>query len=636
MSVPVSHAFVLPDENFADWFRAVENYTKQFDRVVIVRTPAGYDLNRFRNVSVVQTKGVWLNDNALEHMRRIYPSVVRVDVVTAETPAQMQTTLAERITKKDRFGETINSGRHLNDRFVVGWPSEQRPAKIVRRFNDEDDKGVKNEGIDIHALQGTGVRAATAGTVGAVITDSSGVASYGQYVQVITPFKDTAYLVTYANLRKIAVQRGQALKQGDLIGEAAGPAIKLIVQQPGAGLKGYPLPDVVDPTPLLYWDGLRLRATADGLRIRERPGQDFKAKGQVYMFDILETMELHGYTLEKVGHEGQWIRLRTPVGMSGFGAAWFLNAIGLDLSNVGNIAGMNLDVQHHLGRPAGDRVNGLGWTRFAYNVSQGRGSTDFNMADRTYRPYIERYAESDAKPIVVLGHQTYGEGAGYNWTQMDDAKWERFTRDFANACLEVAKRYAGSNLIGAYQIWNEQDTPPHLAQAAVPLSPKVYGKILSDAIRAIRSVDATTKIITGGHITGASAGPAYARATLSHMTSGVRPDGIAFHAYGLGAPGGVDAYSQFGSIGPVVRVYSQIIDAPVWITEWGVLDIPNEPADRVAKYATAFLRELKTYFSDKVAAAVWYAWADTMHNGYGLVDKDDKPKQPLYSEFMRA
>ncbi len=218
MSVPVSHAFVLPDENFADWFRAVENYTKQFDRVVIVRTPAGYDLNRFRNVSVVQTKGVWLNDNALEHMRRIYPSVVRVDVVTAETPAQMQTTLAERITKKDRFGETINSGRHLNDRFVVGWPSEQRPAKIVRRFNDEDDKGVKNEGIDIHALQGTGVRAATAGTVGAVITDSSGVASYGQYVQVITPFKDTAYLVTYANLRKIAVQRGQAITQGDLIG----------------------------------------------------------------------------------------------------------------------------------------------------------------------------------------------------------------------------------------------------------------------------------------------------------------------------------------------------------------------------------------------------------------------------------
>ena len=35
----------------------------------------------------------------------------------------------------------------------------------------------------------------------------------------------------------------------------------------------------------------------------------------------------------------------------------------------------------------------------------------------------------------------------------------------------------------------------------------------------------------------------------------------------LGAPGGVEAYSQFGAIGPVVRVYSQIIDAPVWITE---------------------------------------------------------------------
>lgn len=636
MAVPVSHAFVLPDQNFADWFRAVEDYTKHFDRVVIVRTPAGYDLNRFRNVSAVGAKNVWLNDNPLEHIRHIYPSVVRVDLISATTPAEMQAVLANRISKKDRFGETIDGGKHLHDRFVVAWPSDQRPAKITRRFNAEDDKGVKNEGIEIHALAGTGVRAATAGTVGSVISDSSGPASYGQYVQIITQFKNETYLLTYANLRKFSVQRGQVVKVGDLLGEAAGPSFKLVVQKPGAGLKGYLLPDVVDPTPLLYWDGLRLRTTVDGLRVRERPGLDFKAKGQVYMFDNLETMELHGHTLEKVGHEGQWIRIRTPIGMSGFAAAWYLNAIGLDLSNVGNMAGMNLDIQHHLGRPSAERVKGLGWTRFAYNVSQGRGSTDFNLADRTYRPYIERYAAADAKPIVVLGHQTYGEGAGYHWLQMDDVKWDRYIRDFANACQEVARRYAGSNLIGAYQIWNEQDTPPHLAHAAVPLSPKVYGKLLTEAIRAIRSVDRSVKIITGGHITGASAGPAYARATLSYLPSGVRPDGIAFHAYGLGAPGGVDSYSQFGSIGPVVRVYSQIIDAPVWITEWGVLDVPNEPPDRMAKYATAFLRELKTYFTDKVAAAVWYAWADTMHNGYGLVDKNDKVKQPLYSEFMRA
>lgn len=635
MAVPISHALVLPDQNFSDWFRAVEPYTKAFERVVIVRTPAGYDLNRFRNVSAVQTRNVWLNDNALEHIRRIYPSVVRVDLLMANTPQELEAILNERIQKRDRFGETINNGSHLHDRFVIGWPTDYRPARIVQRFNAEDEQGRRNEGITINAAQGTAVRSVTNGTVGAVVTDSSGVAGYGKYVQVITTFKDQAYLITYTNLRSIAVQRGQVVTQGDFIGEANGP-FKLVLQRPGSGLKGYLLPDIIDPTPLIYWDGLRLRPTADGVRVRERPGVQFPARGQVYLFDNLETMELHGYTLEKVGQEDQWIRIRTPLGIQGFAAAWFLAAQGLDVSNTGNITGVNLDIQHQLGRPAPERVKGLGWVRFAYDVSQGRGSVDFDMADRLYRPYLERYSNVGARPIVVLGHQTYGEGAGYNWHQMDDEKWNRFIRDFGNACLEVARRYAGTDLIGAYQIWNEQDTPPHLAHAAVPLSPGTYARLLTEAIKAIRSVDKSVKIITGGHISGAAAGPSYARVTLQYMPSGIQPDGIAFHAYGLGAPGGVDRYSHFGSIGPVVRIYSQVMDAPVWITEFGVLDVPNEPAEDVAKYAVAFLRELKLHFADKVAAAIWYAWADTMHNGYGLVDQNDQPKQPLYSEFMRA
>ena len=35
-----------------------------------------------------------------------------------------------------------------------------------------------------------------------------------------------------------------------------------------------------------------------------------------------------------------------------------------------------------------------------------------------------------------------------------------------------------------------------------------------------------------------------------------------------------------------------------------------------------------------VACAVWYAWADTMHNGYGLVRSDSSPRQPLYNHFL--
>jgi hypothetical protein len=76
--------------------------------------------------------------------------------------------------------------------------------------------------------------------------------------------------------------------------------------------------------------------------------------------------------------------------------------------------------------------------------------------------------------------------------------------------------------------------------------------------------------------------------------------------------------------------------APILITEWGVLDFPGDPAAQVADYAIGFISRLKTLYSGKVAAAIWYAWADSMHNGYGLVNTSDQPKQPLYDKFLKA
>jgi hypothetical protein len=96
-------------------------------------------------------------------------------------------------------------------------------------------------------------------------------------------------------------------------------------------------------------------------------------------------------------------------------------------------------------------------------------------------------------------------------------------------------------------------------------------------------------------------------------------------------------YSPFGSIDEDVDAYSKIIPgAPIFITEWGVLDRNNDPAGQVADYAIGFISRLKNLYSGKVAGALWYAWADTMHNGYGLVDHNTNPKQPLYDRFMKA
>ena len=76
----ISHALVLPDMDFMEWFKVAEPYTKAFQKVAVVRSPSGNDLNRYRNVTAVQAPGVWIGNDALSHIRRVYPSVVRIVV----------------------------------------------------------------------------------------------------------------------------------------------------------------------------------------------------------------------------------------------------------------------------------------------------------------------------------------------------------------------------------------------------------------------------------------------------------------------------------------------------------------------------------------------------------------------------
>jgi hypothetical protein len=632
-SLPISHALVLPDKDFMNWYNAADAYSKAFERVAVIRSPAGNDLNRFRNITAVQTPGVWVNDNALTHIRQVYPMVVRVDIIRASTPADLARALQDRITNKDRYGERIQDG-HINDRFTLDWPSDYRPARIVNAFNADLGGGRKNEGLDISAPVASKVFAAAPGTVATIVRQATAL-GYGPYVQIATILNGQSYLVTYTQLQTINVTMGQTVKVGDQIGESGWQTIKIVVQQPGKGLSGYVLPDVVDPTMMIYWQGMRLKITSTSLRIRERPGTDFQVVGQLYPADRSETLEPHGRTLLKVGIPDQWIKIRSPQGVEGFCSSEYLAADETTITfGALNMTGMNLDMLHRLGKPDPARLKGTGWVRFAYNVSMGRGSQDLDAAYNFYAPLITAYAKAGLKVILCLTHQTYGEGAGYVWPQMDVGKWHDLTAKYCNFIRQIAARFAGKDLVAVYQIWNEQDTPGQ-GQAAVSMPPQIYGYLLGEAIKTLRSADPKARIITGGHVGGPGTGAAYARTAIAALPSGVLPDGIACHSYGRGPVGSI--YSPFGSIDEDVEAYSKILpNAPVWITEWGVLDRNNDPATGVADYATGFISRLKTLYSSKVAAAVWYAWADTMHNGYGLVGSNDQPKQPLCDRFLKA
>ena len=94
---------------------------------------------------------------------------------------------------------------------------------------------------------------------------------------------------------------------------------------------------------------------------------------------------------------------------------------------------------------------------------------------------------------------------------------------------------------------------------------------------------------------------------------------------------------MFGHIDESVWAYSSVLpEKPLWITEFGVLDRPNDSAGQIARYATDMVRYLKTQYPGRIAALVWYAWAQGMHNGYGLVDKRRQPAAAADGEVFVA
>ena len=513
--------------------------------------------------------------------------------------------------------------------FVLQWPSDS--GKITLPYDAAT--GV----VKIAAAAGSSVKAAANGQVTTVVADRIEVAS-------------GTYLVVYGNLRKVTATVGQSVNAGDSLGEAAGPDISLAVRQtidPTPFLPAVPATPVPPPapTPGAPKDKLYLSPTQSGVRVREKP-VDGNPLTSVGIGDVLEVIEPLDAARKKLGVTGEWINIRTQTNISGFTAAQFLKEytgpfpIPAPMPALTGITGMNLDMNNPLGHPTPDRLKGIGWIRVKFNVSYNPanntyGNTDVNAAFNRMRPFLQPYVNAGIKVLMVFTHQLYGEGAGYNWPTMDSGRWTEFIPKYADFAKRTAALFAGTGLVQCYQIWNEQDTPPAIARAAVPIPAKDYGNMLTQTIRAIRSVDSKTAIITGGHTGGPDAGGAYARATLAAMPPDVRPDGLASHPYGRGVSG--HKFSNFGPLDEEIRKYSAIMPGkPVWFTEWGVLDRQgdNSVVGDVTSYATGFINIIKSQYASQVAAAMWYAWADGMDNGYGLVAANDQPKNPLYQMFL--
>lgn len=275
---------------------------------------------------------------------------------------------------------------------------------------------------------------------------------------------------------------------------------------------------------------------------------------------------------------------------------------------------MNLDLLHPLGHPAPERLAGLPGVRLLYNVSHGAGSLDLNAAFHMYNPYLQALKQQNLNIVVVLNHQTYGEGRGFEWNQMNEARWYQFINEFSQFVESIARQYAGRGLV--YEVWNEQDAPAG-AVASVPVPATIYGTMYRSIKAAIQQHDTSAKIITGGFVTGAGEATAYFRkAGITAVCQG-----IAVHPYGQGARNNPH-FKPFGNIEDYLTIWRNETALPLWITEFGVLGQPGAPLNQVIDYARDYIHAVKS----RAVCCLWYAWADTMHDGYGVVNSSGQIK----------
>ena len=635
----ISHALVLPDHNFDKWLEIARPYQEHFADVVIVRSPAGNDLNRFRNVSAVEAPLTWMSDSALTHIRRVYPQVVMVDVIRAATPARLRAIVHGRIGRNDRYGELEMEAPHIFLRFVLQWCSSARPMAISESFNFHPSRGGLRAGITIRSAAGADVLCAASGEVVSIAGGSKTDGSRGA-LQVESLVDGRRFITSYEGIKLMRAQLGAEVRQGQILAKSQDNSLRIILQNPpDGGMQFAQLNNVVNPRDYIYIPEFRVRPTIDYLRLRSVPSPRGKILGRVYSWDLLEPLERHGRALEKIGVAGKWIKVRSIRGVEGYAAAWFLGATtaseGVEALPGVNPVGVNLDAYHDMGKPPASRLGGLGWVRFGYNVSNFRGSEDIAAALQRYLPLVESYREAGYRVVFTTSHQTYGEAKDefWSWPQMTDDKWQRLIRRFAEMMSDIAAQWAARDLVSAWQIWNEQDA--HIgAVASVPMSVENYTKMFAQVYRAIRSADSDVNIITGGFTGGPQRGGAYARRLLRGLPDDVKPDGIAFHPYGRGL-NDQPKYAVWGHIDESVWAYSAVLpNKPLWITEWGVLDRPGDDINHICKYVTDMVRHLKVNYPGKFAAIIWYAWAEGMHNCYGIVDRQGKPRPPLTERFL--
>jgi polysaccharide biosynthesis protein PslG len=214
---------------------------------------------------------------------------------------------------------------------------------------------------------------------------------------------------------------------------------------------------------------------------------------------------------------------------------------------------------------------------------------------------------------------------------------------YASWAADVAARYASQG-VSDFEIWNE----PNVVQFWQPTpDPAAYTADLVAAYAAIKKVDPSAFVISGGLAPAATDGTNYSASSFlaamyAHGAKGSF-DALGYHAYSF--PAAPDTYetwsawSQMTQTRPSIRsIMAENGDygKPIWITEFGA---PSSGPSSVGTTAqNTELAQAITYVKKTkwIGALYIYTWQDSMvfpviDNWFGLLTEGGSPKPAYYA-----
>ncbi len=271
-------------------------------------------------------------------------------------------------------------------------------------------------------------------------------------------------------------------------------------------------------------------------------------------------------------------------------------------------------------------------------IEQGPGTRDWSVVDR-----IVDQARACGLDVIGLLAYTPAWARAPGTTEHSPPTDPSNFAAFARAAVE---RYAPRG-VKAWEVWNE----PNLTFFWEPApDPAAYAALLAPTYDAIKAVDPSSTVITGGLV------PA------EHLSrqEGMKPLPFLERVYAAGGAGKFDAVGYHPYTypalptddpgdGPFVSVTPKLHDLmakhgdrnkQIWGTEMGATTIPGTPPEFLAESITRAYRQWDRW--SFTGPLIWFSYLDAGTNpdqpedNLGLVRADFTPKEPALAAFEKA